>query len=377
MKLFKVILFFALLLWASPPVSAIYEPTSVANNRYGIHVFDPNELDKASQLVNTSGGEWGYITVPIRANERDLEKWTKFMEEARKKKVIPILRIASFPVGDHWMAPNEWDLVDFANFLNELPWPTKNRYVIVYNEPNHTNEWGGFVYPEEYARVLARAVDIFHQKHPDFFVISGGMDASAPNGVSTMDQYDYMRRMNEVVPGIFTKIDGFSAHAYGNPAFSAAPNTTSKVNVASYRFDEKFLDDLGAPNQRLFLTEVGWNASDIGDDQTAKYYHEAFTKIWTEDNIVAITPFVLEAHDGPFKGFSFVREGGGWKVFAKTLQALPKVAGKPYLTKETSNANANIPTRVVSKGKSAFTDLTYSLSEMLAKVTAFLGIVSN
>ena len=40
------------------------------------------------------------------------------------------------------MAPNEYDLIDFANFLNQLPWPVNNRYVIIYNEPNQENEWG-------------------------------------------------------------------------------------------------------------------------------------------------------------------------------------------------------------------------------------------
>lgn len=313
------------------PVSAIYEPLSVANNKYGIHVFDANEVQKAAQLVNTSGGEWGYITVPIRANERDLEKWTKFMEECKRLKLIPILRIASFPVGDRWMAPNEWDLVDFANFLNELPWPTKNRYVMVYNEPNHKGEWGGLIYPEEYARVLNRAVDIFHERDEDFFVISAGMDAAAPNGPTTMDNMTYLQRMEQTVPGIFSKLDGFSSHAYGNPAFSTPPNLTSSMNVASYRQELEYLKSLGVENPPLFLTEVGWSASGIGDELTNKYYQQAFKDIWTDSNIVAITPFVLEAHDGPFEGFSFVREDGQWKIFAKSFQNIPKTAGKPVL----------------------------------------------
>jgi len=370
-----VLLFLLLFLVIKQPVNAIYEPLSVANNKYGIHVFDAGELEKAAKLVNTSGGEWGYVTVPIRANERDLDKWTKFMVDARRLKLIPILRIASFPVDDHWMAPNEWDLVDFANFLNDLAWPTKNRYVMIYNEPNHTNEWGGFVYPEEYGRVLARAVDIFHQKNPDFFVISGGMDASAPNGHGTMDEFVYMRRMEEASPGVFKKIDGFSAHAYGNPGFSAFPNITSRVNVASYRFEVDFLKGFGVDKPKLFLTEAGWNAGGISDEIAAKFYQQAFTQIWTDDTIVAITPFVLEAHDGPFKGFSFVNDNGGWKAFAKTIQDLPKVAGKPQIAPEATGNRQQGREKIQQLSRIARP--SYSFDELINRLIKFLGILNR
>ncbi|MEK7565752.1 MAG: hypothetical protein AAB506_01750, partial [Patescibacteria group bacterium] len=222
------------LLISIKPVLATYDPLSVPNNKFGIHILDAPEIEKAAEFANSSGGEWGYVTIPIRADDRDLPKWTKFMEDARKYKIIPILRIASFPVDDHWMAPNEYDLVDFANFLNELPWPTRNRYVVVYNEPNHESEWGGFVDPAEYARVLDRAIDIFHQTHPDFFVISAGLDASS-------NPYSYYQAMLAVWPEVLNKVDGLAFHAYGNPGFSTYPNIYSPVNIASYRYEQNFL----------------------------------------------------------------------------------------------------------------------------------------
>ncbi len=327
------------LLFLPFPVAAIYDPLSVPNNRFGIHVFDPGEVEKAAQFVNSSGGEWGYITVPIRANDRDRDKWLKFMEEAKKRKVIPILRLASYPIGPRWAAPNEWDLVDSARFLNELPWPTKNRYVIIYNEPNHQNEWGGFLYPEEYARVLDRAVDIFHKTHPDFFVISAGFDSAAPNGDSTLNIYDYISVMNDRYPGIFSKVDGISFHAYGNPAFSAFPNLNSRVNIGSYKFELDYLSRLGVANPKVFLTEVGWRNDLIGDSAAKSFYLQAFKNVWIEDNIVAITPFVLEAAAGPFKGFSFTEENGSFKPFAKALADLPKTAGRPKLSDTTFAGN--------------------------------------
>ena len=282
--------------------------------------------------MDSTGGDWGYVTIPIRANDRNLPKWTEFMKEARKLHLIPILRIASFPVKDHWMAPNEYDLLDFANFLEELPWPTKNRYVVIYNEPNHEGEWGGFVYPEEYARVLDRAVDIFHKTNPDFFVISAGMDASAPDSATSENEFDYFSAMMSAVPGIFDEIDGFASHAYGNPGFDSIPNIYSPVSVAGYRHELAFLKNAGVKKDlKIFLTEAGWRSDLVGDNSAARFYEESFNRIWTDDNLVAVTPFLLDARSGPFTGFSFVDQNGNFRPFADDLKNMAKAKGAPQL----------------------------------------------
>lgn len=375
LRKFVLTLILLLLLVSSPAqVAATYDPLSVPNNKYGIHVFDPGEIEKAAQFTNSGGGEWGYVTVPIRANERDLAKWTKFMTDCRRLKVIPILRIASFPSGENWMAPNEYDLVDFSNFLNDLPWPTKNRYVIVYNEPNHQGEWGGFVYPEEYARVLDRAIDIFHKKNPDFFVIAAGFDSSAPNSGSSMNIYDYMVQMNDAVPNIFAKADGLSFHAYGNPAFATSPSLRSRVSIGSYKFEQTFLSQrFGVSSPKTFLTEVGWRADLVGDKGAESYYLTAFSNYWTEENIVAITPFVLDAQAGPFQGFSFLGSDGKFKPFAQSLMATAKVKGKPSLSDLRVDPHPNKPYQLPPSQSPS----TTVLGNFFHNVLNFLGLIKS
>lgn len=327
----KVVLFFLLFfLLTALPVNAIYDPLSVPNNKYGIHILETAEVEKAAELVNSNGGQWGYVTIPIRANERNLEKWTKFMEEAKKLRIIPILRIASFPVDDHWMAPNEYDLVDFANFLDQLPWPTKNRYVVVYNETNHDSEWGGFVYPEEYARVLDRAIDIFHKRNADFFIISAGLDSSVGN------EYDYLWQMNTAWPGIFSRIDGFAIHVYAN-----------------FGFEENYLcQNFSACNLKIFITEA-----------------DNFFPV--KENVVTITPFVLNAQAGPFVRFSFLDQNGQWKNFSQEILNLPKTAGRPQLSEKSANMepvwNGNLP-RTSSLG------LKTSLSQIFFRILAIIKL---
>ena len=46
---------------------------SRTNNMFGIHVATPSreELENAANLVNTNGGNWGYVTVVIQENDRN------------------------------------------------------------------------------------------------------------------------------------------------------------------------------------------------------------------------------------------------------------------------------------------------------------------
>lgn len=353
-------------------VEAVYDPLSVPNNKYGIHILEPNELEKASELVNTTGGKWGYVTIPIRANDRDIDKWTKFMLDAKKYQLIPILRIATYPLGDHWMAPNAWDLVDFSNFLNDLPWPVKNRYIMIYNEPNHKGEWGGFVYPEEYARTLDMSIDIFHKKNPDFFVISAGLDASAPNGADSMDNLLYLRRMENYIPGIFKKIDGFSSHAYGNPAFATRPNAKSQVNIKSYLPELSFLKSVGVENPPLFLSEAGWKADSIGEENAVNWYKDAFQNYWLEPDIVAITPFLLSAPAGPFQEFSFTFPNGEFENFAKAIINIPKQNGSPILPENRSKEANSLQTNVILTGQK--NENLLNLSDLITKFLEILNV---
>src|SRR5258708_167695 len=142
------------------PVSAAENPLAVANNKVGIHILDPSEVSAAAQLVNHNG-DWGYVTIPIQSGDENPVKWQKFMNDCKNYHLIPIIRLAT--QGDYfntqvWRTPNEYDIVDFAIFLNSLDWPTKNRYVIVYNEVNRADEWGGNVDPSAYAHLLSFAV---------------------------------------------------------------------------------------------------------------------------------------------------------------------------------------------------------------------------
>lgn len=346
-------------------IFAVYNPLNEANNKFGIHILFTEELEISNVLVNSSGGDWGYITIPLQSIDKNLEKWSLFMKQCKKLHLIPIIRLATFPVTNYWPKPTNFDLVDFANFLDSLDWPTKNRYIIVFNEPNRAEEWGGDVNPAEYARTLSSAIEIFKKRGPDFFILNAGLDAAAPNNHVLMSSYDYMLQMNEALPGIFNNLDGWNSHSYPNPNFSAMPLENRKNTIYGYKYEIQYLKNyLGVIDLPVFITETGWNREKYSDEEIGGFFSVAYQNVWTEKNIVAITPFLLQAGTEPFAKFSFLDKEGKPNNIFKKYQEIKKNKGSPILIENTSNnieiSSTNLPKQSFSKNE-VFIDNNYQI----------------
>ena len=85
MKIGIFLLVSFLFLLFTPSVRAIEDPTSVANNKYGIHIVDENDLNRARELVNSSGGDWGYVKVVIQESERSQGRWQGVFDTMRRE----------------------------------------------------------------------------------------------------------------------------------------------------------------------------------------------------------------------------------------------------------------------------------------------------
>ncbi|QQG43341.1 MAG: hypothetical protein HYW45_04070 [Candidatus Daviesbacteria bacterium] len=319
------------------PVLAITDPLSVTNNKFGIHIISPtsDEASQAASLVNSSGGDWGYVTLVIEDKDKDVNKWQNFFNTLTDKHLIPIVRIATHPADGAWVSPTATAALAWADFLNQLTWPIKNRYVLIYNEPNHGAEWGGNVNPDQYATILSLTIDALKSRSSDFFVLNGSLDASSPQQLPELaDEIWFLQKMNEAVPGIFNKLDGWSSHSYPNPNFAGLPTDSGRGSIKTYQWELETLKSLGlAKNLPVFITETGWKHQ--GDqsffEELSNYYQAAFTQSWTDPNIVAITPFLLNYLEPPFNSFSFLGPQGQIYPFYTAVQSLPKLTGQPQL----------------------------------------------
>ena len=332
-----IFLFFSILSLFSfaTTIHAIVDPLLVPNNKFGVHILFPSELEEARSLVNSSGGDWGYVTIPIQAIDKNLEKWQKFMSDAGKLHIIPIIRIATenyYFDTKLWRKPIEADVLDFANFLDSLDWPTKNRYVVIFNEVNRADEWGGEVNPREYAEILQYAVMVFKSKNQDFFIISAGLDnASASLPKESIDEYRFMEEMNNAVPGILSQIDALGSHSYPNPGFSQPPWITTSKSISSFKYEKAKAWNLSNKTLPVFITETGWSLNMVSESKMAAYYEEAFKSIWNDESIIAITPFLLKAGT-PFTQFSLINSLGGKTLGYKAIDKIQKVKGAPKLS---------------------------------------------
>jgi uncharacterized membrane protein (UPF0127 family) len=328
-KFFLGLFFLGYFLLSTPPAHAAYDPLIVPNNRLGIHILDPNEIIEASKLVNSTGGDWGYVTIPMRSNDRLREKWLPFFQACKNLHLIPIIRLSTYPVGSVWEKPSSYDLVAFANFLNDMPWPTANRYVSVFNEPNHSYEWGGEVNAQEYVHMLVDAKHIFSSRSADFFLLSAGLDMSAPNSATSTEALNFYRQMFAYQPHWPNFVDGIAVHAYPNPGFVAPVNSKTKTSLVSYRYELNLLKSYGVGQKPIFITETGTKSNQ-------NFFPYTFNYVWTDPEIVAITPFLLFASTPDFRDFSFLDTNHQPKPIYYHFLHTPKLIGSPYLAQPSS-----------------------------------------
>ncbi|PIR99220.1 hypothetical protein COT87_00595 [Candidatus Collierbacteria bacterium CG10_big_fil_rev_8_21_14_0_10_44_9] len=313
---------------------AIYDPRTVPNNKAGVHILSPEEIDDAAKLVNSNGGDWGYVIIPIQPTDRDKIKLQSFMDKAKEKHVIPIIRITTLPKGGTWATAHDTDLVDFANFLGELDWPIENKYLVLFNEVNRSTEWGDAVDPEKYASIVKNAYAIFKERSPNFFIIGPSLDLALPNSSTSLSAQNYLSRMRVYDPLVFTYFDGWSSHSYPNPGFVAPAKKTGLQSIVGYRSELLYLNLAPKP---VFITETGWDQTKISDGILANYWSSAW-QTWSKDvNVVAVTPFVLRGGQ-QYKIFSLIKDDGQYSVSGQSIFNLPKSTGNPKITESVTKS---------------------------------------
>lgn len=376
MKLICIFILACLLfIHSSSTVSAIVDPLSVPNNKFGIHIIDENDLDNAAKLVNSSGGDWGYITIVITENDRNLDKWQKIFDKMRHLHLIPLVRLATILESSVWQKPELEEVPSWAQFLDQLNWVTKNRYVILFNEPNHAKEWGGSLEPISYANIISSFSATLKSKSSDFFILPAGMDASAPNSLTTMDEERFLHQVISAKPDVFDAIDGWTSHSYPNPGFRGGLEDDGRGTLKTYLWEKAILKKLGfGKDLPIFITETGWphldglgyNNSYLSADYVAVLVKLAAETVWNDPQIVTITPFVLNYQSYPFSNFSWqIPYSDKFYPQYENYQRVAKVAGMPILEiKPISNQILSYQSEVSTSAKPS-NSRVYSLIKSL------------
>ena len=333
------------------------------NNKYGIHLAVPDKEDliKAGELVNSTGGKWGYVTLVIQENDRDKKKWQAVFDQLRKLKLIPIIRLATQPQGSNWETPSVDDIGGWIDFLQSLNWVVKDRYIVLFNEPNHATEWGGSVDPEGYAKISFEFAKQLKEKDKDYFIMLAGFDASAPSSYPNFeDETVFINKIFIEKPELFSEnlITGLVSHSYPNPGFNGSPYDRGRGTISTYDWELSYLKSLGIQNDLpVFITETGWprnkfnNSFYVGENLSISYQN-----LWNLDRRVrAITPFVLNYQTDPFLNFSWkIQNSSEYYDQYEIYKKLDKVKGDPE-QKIITNLYHQLPTELSVDSSFTFT----------------------
>ena len=329
-KAFKLVLLIILFFNSGLTTFAVNDPLSVANNVFGIHINNEKDFPEAVKLINSSGGDWGYVTFVITQEERSIERWQGVFDQMRRLHIIPIVRIATKAFGDTWEIPNQEEIDTWVTFLNSLNWVIQNRYVVALNEPNHALEWGNKVDPEEYAQYLSRFALALHSASSDFFVLPAGFDATAQNTSNTMDESIFLKKMLIAVPDLFDYLDGWTSHSYPNPDFSGKETDMGRSSIGTFKWELDYLKTLGVTKDLpVFITETGWSNQKVEPEEIGNMYEYAFKNVWNDPKIVAVTPFILNYPQPPFTEFSWKDSGGNFYPYYPKVESIKKICGSP------------------------------------------------
>lgn len=323
---------------------------SLPNNKFGMHLAQPNaeDIKQVAKLINSNGGKWGYITLVLQQNDRDKNKWQDIMDLLREYKLIPIIRVATEPEGSAWKRPQKTDASEWAQFLNSLNWPIKNRYVVLFNEPNHAGEWGGEVDVASFTDISYIFAKTLKETNRDFFVMLAGFDAAAPQQLPQYgDEAYFIRTMlsysQDKGYNLFDHIDGWSSHSYPNPGFSGSPWASGRTSIRGYQWELDFLKSLGvAKDLPVFITETGWL-----NPVPPSNFSIAFEDAWLpDDRVVAVTPFVFSYIGEPFARFSWQRDTNSFYPHYDEVLSFEKIRGEPEII-DTGTMNFEKPKELV------------------------------
>ena len=141
-----------------------------------------------------------------------------------------------------------------------------------------------------------------------------------------------------------------------------SPYSLGKTSINGFSWElNQIAKYIKTKNMPVFITETGWKRNTeekdgLTEDQISKYYKIAFEKIWNDQRIVAVAPFVFNYPNDLFHQFSFKTSGEDspktYYDYFFTIRDLAKVKGEPERENLVSGLEIKKPDHVLEKSTS-------------------------
>jgi polysaccharide biosynthesis protein PslG len=279
------------------------------NPKMGIHTrltdeVEPWKVKQTLEMVREMGAHWTVEYFPWAYYEPAPGRfeWTHadlVVDHARRQGLTVIARLGFVPEWarpDPEEQPTTFTYLDtehygaFAEYVHAFVEHFRGRidYVVIWNEPNISLEWGYRpVDPEGYTALLRTVYPRAKAANPDVVVLGGALASTlAPAGdPEGMNDLDYLRRM--LAAGAGEVMDGLAVHAYGWRLPPDAPADPAMVDFGRTELLHQQLVEAGYSQLPIYITEGGWNdhprwTKAVAPSQRAAYTVRAYQKALEE-----------------------------------------------------------------------------------------------
>jgi hypothetical protein len=279
------------------------------NPKMGIHTrltdeVEPWKIKRTLEMVREMGATWIVEYFPWAYYEPSPGRfdWVHadlVVDHARRQGLTVIARLGFVP---EWARPDpevqpttfthldEEQYAAFASYVEAFVEHFRGRidFVVIWNEPNISLEWGyRAVDPEGYTALLRAVYGPATAANPDVMVLGGALapTLAPPGDPEGMNDLEYLRRM--LAAGAGEVMDGLAVHAYGWQMPPDAPADPAVVNFARTKLLHQLLADAGHADMPLFITEGGWNdhprwTKAVQPSQRAVFSQRAYQKVMQE-----------------------------------------------------------------------------------------------
>lgn len=148
----------------------------------------------------------------------------------------------------------------FARFLAAFTarYRRKVGYLVVWNEPNTSFEWG---YrppdPAGYAAMLQTVYPAVKAANPEMLVVSAGLAQTLSPGGLAVNDLSYLAAL--YAAGAAPYFDILGAHPYGDVQPADAPPDPQQLNFQRVRLQREIMVRHGDSAKPVLITEAGWN----------------------------------------------------------------------------------------------------------------------
>ncbi len=247
------------------------------NPKIGVHTrltdeVEPWKIQRTFEMVREMGASWvvEYFLWAAHEPARGVYDWTHadmVVDHAVNQGLTVIARLGYVP---GWARPprtsplylDESGYDAFAEFAAAFAAHFRGRvaYIVVWNEPNLSQEWGyRSPDPAAYTELLRRTYGAVKAAAPDVSILAGALAPTlAPEGSEwALNDLDYLQGMYDA--GAAPYFDLLAAHSYG---WTFSPDSPPALDAVNFRRVELLRDVMvrnGDAAKHVIITEGGWN----------------------------------------------------------------------------------------------------------------------